>query len=169
MLKKVLSSEDCAACRNCCVFQEESRWETPVLTREKAEAVKKALNRQDCVLPYENSFVLASVEREGELPPGAEPYKCVALNEEQGCVLTEREKPFDCSLWPVRVMRKEDRVYIMLAEGCHTVDGTFIEKINKLLQEGLKEQILKEIKINPDIVKPYTDNYIKLCDITGEL
>lgn len=169
MLKKILSLDKCAACRNCCVFHEESRWETPIVSKEKAIAIKKALKREDCVQPFEKSFVLSSVKREIELNEGMELYKCAALDEEHGCMLSSEEKPFDCSLWPVRVMKKNNKVFIMLAEGCHTVDNTFVEKVNKLLLEGLKERIIEEINKNPDIVKPYSNNYIELCDITGEL
>lgn len=169
MLKKILSLEQCASCRNCCVFQEKSRWETPVVSEEKAQMIRKKLKQENCVIPYEKSYVLASVKRDKVLPKGAEPYRCVALDEEKGCTLTKDEKPFDCSLWPIRVMKKENHIFIMLARGCHTVDDTFIEKVNKLLLEGLKEQIVKEVINNPDIIKPYSDDYIELCDITDNI
>ena len=45
----------------------------------------------------------------------------------------------------------------------------FIEKVNKLLLEGLKEQIVKEVINNPDIIKSYSDDYIELCDITDDI
>lgn len=66
-------------------------------------------------------------------------------------------------------MKKENHIFIMLARGCHTVDDTFIEKVNKLLLEGLKEQIVKEVINNPDIIKSYSDDYIELCDITDDI
>lgn len=64
MLKKILSLEQCASCRNCCVFQEKSRWETPVVSEEKAQMIRKKLKQENCVIPYEKSYVLASVKRD---------------------------------------------------------------------------------------------------------
>lgn len=169
MLKKVLSLETCAECRNCCVFYEESRWETPIVSKEKAGKIIEKLNDRSSVIPVKNSYTLASVKREADIAKGVEPYKCVALNEESGCSLSADEKPFDCSLWPVRIMEKETKVYIMLAKGCKTVDSVFVEKVKKLLMEGLKAQILIEVRKNPDIIKSYSDNYIMLCEITDEI
>ena len=44
-----------------------------------------------------------------------------------------------------------------------------MKKVNKLLLEGLKEQIVKEVINNPDIIKSYSDDYIELCDITDDI
>lgn len=171
MLSKILPAKECAKCRNCCVFHEKSRWETPVVSKKKAEKIKRFLQTEDCVVPDndKNSYSLSTVERDVKLSKDAEKYRCVALDEKSGCMLGKDEKPFDCSIWPLRVMKNEDRLYIMLAEDCHFLDGTFVEKINKILLEGLKEHILSEIKENPYIIKPYNDNYMEICDITEEV
>ena len=36
MLKKILSPETCAVCRNCCIFEEQSAWELPSFSPESA-------------------------------------------------------------------------------------------------------------------------------------
>jgi len=169
MLSKILTAGDCAACRNCCVFHEESRWETPVISADIVDKIKEELHDEDSVVFYKDSFSLASVKRDIKLKEGQEIYKCVALDENKGCTLTGDKKPFDCSLWPLRVMEKDNRVFVMIAKGCHSVDDTFLENVNTLLSEGLKERILLEMTKNPDIVKKYVDGYIPVCDITDDL
>lgn len=169
MLSKILTADDCAKCRNCCVFHEKSRWETPVVPEEIANKIRQKLKDENCVIPYKGSFSLNSVKRSVELAEGQEIYRCAALDENKGCTLSGQEKPFDCSLWPLRVMEKDSRFYIMLAKGCHCVDDTFIQKINILLAEGLKERILLEMSKNPDIIKKYADDYITICDITDDV
>ena len=169
MLSKILTANDCATCRNCCVFHEKSRWETPVVSENIASMIKEKLHKEDCVVSYRDSFVLASVERDVKLEEGQEPYRCVALDENSGCTLSGDEKPFDCGLWPLRVMEKDNKIFVMIAKGCHSVDDTFIENVNTLLAEGLKERILLEMSKNPDIIKKYADGYVPVCDITQDV
>lgn len=168
MLSKILTRESCAKCRNCCVFHEESRWETPVVSEEKAELIRKKLHNSESVVLNKNVYSLASVKRDIQLKDNQEIYKCAALDENKGCTLSDEEKPFDCSLWPVRIMEKENRIYIMLAKGCRSVDDTFIDNINTLLSEGLRARIISEMISNPDIIKPFVDGYITICDITED-
>ena len=165
MLSKILTASDCAQCRNCCVFHETSRWETPVVSKEQAEKIKTALQMDDAVVPVKDSYTVQTVLRDGEREEGVEPYRCVALDERNGCMLGAEEKPFDCSLWPLRVMKKEDKVFIAIAEGCATVTDTFIRKVNTLLEEGLKEQIQNQALKQPDMIKPYTAGYRCLIEI----
>lgn len=169
MLSKILTIENCAKCRNCCVFHEKSRWETPVVSKNKAELIKEKLHNENCVISYNDSYVLASVKRSVNLNEGQEIYRCAALDENSGCSLSDKEKPFDCSLWPLRVMDKDNKIFVMIAGGCPIVDEEFINKAKKLLSEDLKQTILEEIVKNPDIIKPFDESYISLCDITEEV
>lgn len=166
MLSRILTASDCAQCRNCCVFHETSRWETPVVSKEQAEKICKALQKDDAVVPVQDSYAVQTVLRDGERKEGVEPYRCVALDEKSGCRLSVEEKPFDCSLWPLRVMKSGEEIYIAIAKGCVTVTDTFIEKVNTLLEEGLKEQILKQVSMRPDMIKPYMEGYQCLVKIT---
>lgn len=169
MLSKILTKKNCAICRNCCVFHEHSRWETPVVDEKTANRIKEKLHNEKSVISYKDSFVLASVQRDLQLEEGQEIYKCAALDESSGCTLSDDEKPFDCKLWPLRIMEKDNRIFIMIAKGCNSVDDTFIENVNTLIAEGLKERILIEMSKNPDIVKNYSNEYIPVCDITEDV
>ena len=42
MLKKILDSKSCAACRLCCQFDRYDAWETPVFTAEICERIRSA-------------------------------------------------------------------------------------------------------------------------------
>ena len=165
MLSKILSSKECASCRNCCIFHEESRWEAPVASGEQAEKIKKALHNDQAVSLSHNRYLLQTVQRDSIPYDGAEPYRCAALDETSGCRLASDEKPFDCSLWPLRIMRKNNKLFITIAKGCSSVDDAFIQKVKLLLQEGLQQKILNEINKNPDIIKECAPNYIELAEL----
>lgn len=166
MLKEILSPKTCADCRNCCVFQEESRWEAPVVDEERARLIRERETGESWLTATgTGSHTLNTVLREKELAPGEEPYRCIALDESSGCTLSPEEKPFDCSLWPIRVMEREGRIFLTLAGGCRGVSDTFIKKENKLLLKSLKEQVVKKLKENPDVIKPYSEDYAVLCEL----
>ena len=70
MLKKILSLEQCASCRNCCVFQEKSRWETPVVSEEKGTDDKKKIKNRKIVLYHMKKVMYWHLKRDKVLPKG---------------------------------------------------------------------------------------------------
>ncbi len=168
MLKSVLSGETCGKCRNCCVFFSKSRWEMPSIAKENAKEIKKLLGDYAVTEIDKNSFKLKSVIREN-LPDNCEEYKCPALDESKGCTLPENLKPIECSMWPLRVMKTDDKIYITLAGGCHAVDEKFIADVTKLLKDGLYDKITDILKNDKSIIREYDSSYQKLMEITGEI
>ena len=166
MLKSILSGETCGRCRNCCVFFSESRWEMPSVSEENADKICKLLGNEQAVEKRNDVYNLKSMLRENRQGNDSEEYKCPALDENKGCVLPESLKPVECSMWPLRVMQDDDRLYITLAGGCHAVDEKFTEDVKKLLDDGLYKKIISILKRDKSIVKEFESSYIKLAEIT---
>lgn len=141
MLKKVLSHDTCAGCRICCSFVEEDAWESPVFSEEDMKRIKelgiktsrfKAQEREGKTV-YAADY---SFEREGQI------LLCPCLDEKKGCMLRE-DKPFECSIWPIRIFHDENGDYLGLAEVCPAFWGEKKEKLQRELKEnGLAEKIL---------------------------
>lgn len=167
MLKSVLSGEKCAQCRNCCVFFSKSRWEMPSVPKENAEKIREFLKDENAVAENDGVFKLKSVLR-SDVPESCEEYRCPALDERSGCTLPPELKPVECSMWPVRVMNDNGKIYITLAKGCHAVEEEFVQNVKKLLDSGLTEKIISSAKTQKGLIKPYDNSYIKLVDITEE-
>lgn len=157
MLKSILSPNTCAKCRICCSFVSADAWETPVFTSNSIDYNKKWFKR------YGNKSHTLHFFFEND----TEIKLCPYLDENSGCVLSEEDKPFDCKIWPIRVMRKDDKIIIALAKICKGIGVGDIEKVKNLLEESLYDKILKEIKIHPDIVKEYSDEYIEIKTYDG--
>ena len=151
MLKEILSPKTCAKCRLCCSFDRDDSWENPVISEKTAEIVKEQCKKGE-LLPYgEKSYRFAlSFNNEGLA-------YCPALTE-KGCSLDDNAKPFDCKIWPYRVMRKGDKLVIVLSPVCESMTAMDFSK-TKTFGEKIAKEIFMQAEENPDIIKEYIEGY----------
>lgn len=110
MLKKILDPKCCAKCRFCCVFDRYDAWETPVFTEEQRDRIR-AFKPDTPFAVKDGGFILRVSEfDENGL------FTCPALTE-TGCMLGD-DKPFDCRIWPYRIMYVGGRRAIVIASNC---------------------------------------------------
>lgn len=151
MLKKILSGNACAQCRLCCVFDRYDVWETPVFTEKiKNKILENAPDTQ--FLPVEGGYIFKVSEFDDE---GL--FSCPALTE-KGCILGD-EKPFDCRIWPYRIMNIGGRRAITIASICDELYNRPLSQLVDFLKEGLGDEIFAYADAHPEIVKPYYEGY----------
>ncbi len=151
MLKKILSGESCAQCRLCCVFDRYDVWETPVFTEDiKNKILENAPDTQ--FLPVDGGYIFKVREFDDE---GL--FSCPALTE-KGCILGD-EKPFDCRIWPYRIMNIGGRRAITIASICDELYNRPLSQLVDFLKEGLGDEIFAYADAHPEIVKPYYEGY----------
>lgn len=150
MLKKFLSSETCAQCRICCGFDDEDLWEVPVVSPELKAELEKEYPHIEYV-PYENSYKFNMIKS----PDGL--YYCPMLSE-KGCILKD-SKPFDCKIWPFRVMSLNGSLVITLSPVCPSLSAKPLNELHAFLADGFAERLFREAKVHPDIVKDYLTDY----------
>ena len=151
MLSKVLSKSSCAACKFCCSFRRQSLWETPLFPPEVVEKLS---------LP--NEYGVVGKFRDGQIVLGGyrtddteEEVPCTFLDPERGCILKPEDKPFDCSIWPLRIMNKDGELVIALTPTCPSIGATPSPELIELVKNGLGEKILTYAKEHPYIIKEY--------------
>lgn len=151
MLSKILSKAECAQCRICCSFDSYDLWETPVVTDD---IMKLSLE-----INPSQQFSEASGARlfKMEPEPDRDLYYCPMLDHKKGCLLGDK-KPFDCRIWPFRIMDFSGRRVIVLSPVCPTVMQRPMSDIRKLAKE-LAPVIFRAADLNPEIVKPYIEDY----------
>lgn len=154
MLTEILSREECAKCRICCCFDSYDIWEAPVVSKELSGMICDINPGQEFVHKGE-SFVMKMQKEENE-----DLYYCSVLDHSKGCLLGA-EKPFDCSIWPLRVMRFEGKRVIALSPVCPVVKTRPVEKVSAVAKK-LSDKIFSEADKNPDLVKNYEVGYIIL-------
>lgn len=158
MLKKILKASDCAECRFCCSFRRKSLWETPVFSKENKEALEKKYPEARFKKTGINSFTVDLIHLY-KTDDSEEEAACPFLSS-TGCVLNEKEKPFDCSIWPLRVCRKDGEYKIMLENVCPAVNKLPEEKITELvINDGLGKKIIDYAKNNEDALKEFNSDY----------
>lgn len=154
MLKNILSGNDCAKCRICCVFDKYDIWETPVVDDELYSKVMAAYPETEFISKGNSRIFKCLTESEG-----GELYYCPMLDKSSGCRLGD-EKPFDCRIWPYRIMELNGAQVISIASICPEMyKKPLSELVGELDRDGLGEKIFAEAEKNPDIVKPYQDGY----------
>lgn len=151
MLSKLLSKEECAKCRICCCFDSTDLWETPVITKELKTRILD--DYPELKFVTKNDSFLFRMDKE----PEEDLYFCSVLDRNTGCVLGD-EKPFDCRIWPFRIMDFEGQWVITISPVCPVMIKKPLDKLCELARE-LAPVIYSEAEKNPDIVKKYLPNY----------
>ncbi len=155
MLSSILSKKQCAACKFCCSFRRQSLWETPLFSPEVAEKLSKP-----------NEYGVVGEFRDGQIVLGGyrtddpeEEVPCTFLNPHRGCILKPEDKPFDCSIWPLRIMNKDGKLVIALTPTCPSIGATPRPELIELVKSGLGEKILEYAKAHPYIIKEYREGF----------
>lgn len=160
MLKNVLSHNTCANCRICCSFVKADAWESPIFSEDEMKQIlalgvdekKFKKNAEDKKITYVADY---HFENDTQI------LLCPCLDEEKGCILGEN-KPFECSIWPVRIFRDKEGLSLKLAKACPAFAGEKQDSLVKELREhGLAEKILSNWKKQTRI-KEDSEDYISL-------
>ena len=157
MLKSILSSEDCASCRFCCSFRRQSLWETPLFDKAAKENLEKKYPEAKFKSAGKESFTLDLIHLY-KTEDSEEEAPCPFLSE-NGCVLNSEEKPFDCSIWPLRATKIDGKVHVMLENTCPAVNKQPVQNVEKLVKSGLGEKIIAYAEKNPDMIKEFRKDF----------
>lgn len=153
MLTKLLQRETCAGCRLCCIFDRYDVWETPVFSEEKRRKVLELLPDAEFISKGRESYIFRVRELdENDL------FTCPLLDPTKGCMLGT-EKPFDCAIWPFRIMDVNGRQAITIAPICDAMTAQPLGTLLSFLKEELADTIFAYAAEHPDVVQPYDDLY----------
>ena len=155
MLSKILSKTSCAACKFCCSFRRQSLWETPLFPPEVVEKLSRE-NEYGVVGEFRDGQIILSGYRTDD---PEEEVPCTFLDPQKGCILNGEDKPFDCSIWPLRIMNKDGKLVIALTPTCSAIGAVPSQALVELVQNGLGEKIFEYAKTHPYIVKEYHQGF----------
>ncbi|MCR4780096.1 MAG: hypothetical protein K5876_03270 [Ruminiclostridium sp.] len=164
MLSKVLSKEACAKCGFCCSFRRQSLWELPRMPESFAGEHPVGASGEAIVYEYgaENGsrFCVTDLRGGYRTDDPEEEVRCPFLDPKSGCVLPEGEKPFDCSIWPLRCMRLPDGgLHVCLTPTCPEINRVPEERMRELVSAGLGERILDYAGKYPFMIKEYRTGF----------
>lgn len=155
MLEEVLSPEDCAGCEFCCSFRRQSLGLTPCFAAETVEEIRRLYpeagfrTRPDgaITIDLENKYLTEEASEEALCP----------FNR-KGCILPPHLKPFDCKLWPFRLMRGDGGLLLALVPTCPCIRKDDPVKLRKAAEDAAREA-LEYSRTHPEIVIEYRADY----------
>ncbi len=151
MLKKILDNRTCAECKLCCIFDRYDIWETPVFDEHAKNKLESLADVEFVQKDGGYIFKAEKFDDEGL-------FTCPALDSEKGCMLGD-EKPFDCRIWPYRIMQIGDKRAITIAGICDSMYNKPLSELVGFLKKGLADTIFRYADSHPEIVKPYDNSY----------
>lgn len=165
MLTSILSRQTCAACRFCCAFRRVSLWETPLFPPESV----RRLTDQGYHFAVDGQGAMCHgrmmLDHKYQTDDPEEEAPCDYLDPAKGCTLTE-DKPLDCSIWPLRVMRRTDgSLVIALTPTCPAVNKVPLAQVKDLVQSGLGQKIRQAAVDMPFMIKPYKEGFPILMEL----
>ena len=162
MLSGLLNKNDCASCRFCCSFRRTSLWEVPIFTKENIDAINAdtLLNSDALLITEKEGLTCAVYDLAGDYKTDDpnEEVPCPYLGE-KGCVLSEDEKPFDCKIWTLHVMNKDNEIVIALTPTCPIINKTDFETVKKYVDDNLGNLIIGYAKDHPYLIKEYHPDF----------
>lgn len=123
-----------------------------MLPAETVDAIHR-MEKYPSLVPIKQEYTFAMPElRENEL------FFCPMLCE-TGCTMGE-EKPFDCKIWPFRVMRDDTGIVrIAVASYCPGMASYTDAQLHDFLSEELAQQVLSYAEQHPAHIKAYSSQY----------
>ena len=167
MLSKVLKKETCADCKFCCSFRRESLWETPLFPVEIVEKLRKknynsGKDKNELFIiekDKKGSYGRMKLDNQYKTNNPDEEVPCSFHDFNKGCTLSDEDKPFDCKIWPLRIMEKDNHWVIALTPTCPAINKIDIEIMKALVDNGLGQIIYDYAKENHFIVKKYKEGF----------
>ena len=94
-------------CRFCCSFRRCSLWETPLFPKDECEKLSHA-NEYNVISEFRmyDDCGQMKLEHKYKTDNQEEEAACDYLDVHKGCILSDEDKPFDCKIWPLRIIEK---------------------------------------------------------------
>lgn len=164
MLKDVLSPEDCAKCGFCCSFRRQSLNLTPYFAKESIAQISR-LYPEAHFKTLPNNAITIDIDDKYHTNDSDEEALC-PFNR-KGCILPEALKPFDCKLWPFRLMRGDDGLLLALVPTCPWIKDDHSKFKETALSVG--KEAMEYAKTHPEIIIEYRADYRVISEIPGPI
>ena len=155
MLTRIFTPESCAQCRLCCNFHRRTAWETPAL---EPEAVDRLRKMNVPLTKHANGADTIALPFKTDNPE--EVALCPLLNPARGCTLPRAERPFECRIWPLRLMHDADgSLLIGCYDACPALTPAVRENLHAFATGDLLPQLLQFAQQNPAAIRPLDPAY----------
>lgn len=187
LLLPILTPDQCSGCKFCCSFAEFESWETPLFFSSEIKSLRQKfgdfpIKKVGSSYTLDFSDFYKTHDKKAYAP-------CPFLNSMTGCQLNDDEKPFDCKIWPLRIMRVQlvkdmgtddnavntrvscqnmgtvlgtdsTKIVLALTPTCPEINKIKLAKIKSFVKEsGLVEMIWGKAALMPEMIKDYREGF----------
>ena len=164
MLKEILSPADCAKCGFCCSFRRQSLHLTPCFDVENVEEISR-------LFPEAKFKTLPggaiTIDLDDKYHTDNSDEEALCYFNQKGCVLPDSLKPFDCNLWPFRLMKDENGMSLALVPTCPWIRKNDLSKLKEVALSVAKKA-MEYAKMHPEIVIEYRPDYQVIISMPEE-
>ena len=155
MLTHLFTPTQCAQCKLCCNFRRTSAWETPALDTDLADRLQAQGIPLQCREDGSYSFHLTYRSDNPD-----ETANCPMLDPAVGCMLPRNERPFECRIWPLRLMKDaSDALVLGLYLDCPALTPSVRQKLTEEATGPMLPMLLEQARLHPQIVRPLDPAY----------
>ena len=156
MLTSIFTPATCSSCKLCCNFCPASSWETPYLENKLADQLEARGIALTTRPNGSRSFALHFHMNDPQ-----ETCNCPLLNPDSGCTLPRAERPFECRVWPLRLMyTPEGALCIACYDSCPALNTPEAKKAMHDYATGeLLPVMLQYAAEHPQSIRPFNPNY----------
>lgn len=122
------------------------------MSKKTADRILSEICPEQEFIPLDDYFIMKL-----KCDDATDMYYCTALDKNSGCLLDE-DKPFDCKIWPFRVMLLENVRVITISPVCPVVIKKPLSALMDFA-EKISAVIFAEAEKNPSMIKPYINGY----------
>lgn len=162
-LKTVLRSQDCLACRLCCRFSLNDKFDAPTFTSHEKILVKKMFPQIKLRFAKVGRLWKIKLNRLRDRKKAR--FICPLYDPRLAKCRIYHVRPFDCVTWPFYIMKKQNKYFITLSKDCPIVweklsgRSTYVKKV-------LTPYLLSRVRKYPELVTGYHGNTKILLDVT---
>ena len=154
-LPEIIPQEFCLACRGCCRFAHaDSVWPPTLLDREIDMLMQRHIPPS----------VITAAKKVRVVPDssGINNYACVFLNEQDSRCGIYKDRPFECRLYPLLIMRREAKIFLGYDPHCpfvqaHREEASFKEYIRVVAAWVMSPSVRRLLIEDPRFIQEYPD------------
>jgi len=169
-MKTITKSEDCLKCKECCKFEKDDLYFSPIFTSKEVEEVRKRFGDVECFVEYKGSKNVFQIRMLKSEKGG---YVCPLLDEDTHLCKIYDIRPFDCKLWPFMLARVKGKkgIYVVcfdkcLCMGLENISPEEFETYKGYITNLLKSKEYKKlIKDYPQLVWDYYPDIFEVAEI----
>lgn len=166
LLLPILTPQQCSLCKFCCSFAEFEAWETPLFTSVQIAALIQKYGDFPVKKAGDHSWTFDFSSYYNAHPTTDNYFACPFLRKDGGCILTDEEKPFDCKIWPLRIMKiqatqsNKPQLVIALTPTCSEINKRPLEEVKAFVEKsGIAQTIASQAAQMPDMIKEYHTDF----------